>query len=373
MAIIHARNPRNNRFYRFDRLLPLLPRHRFWAAGRRPCYGCCGLGLWRLTEPWPSVNNVDCFWMNLANKNEAYDELRAEYGDASPKASGFLSERTYFRQRALVLAAVGDAPAVLRLDLGASAHDPAVLWKQSLNRSTRRLVLRARANGLRVSEETGPAALDTFTALWSSACSRHGAPMRPDTLFKALFEELDAHILIVRAFDGEALASLVWLVDGTLAWLPWAASTLKAGAGELLYWALIESTLNSGADIVDFGRSPVGGGVYQFKRKFGAVPVPVLWLSDKPQDLCLRQGRVRRPGRRPFLPACPSRRCRRSAACSSTAWIRQPRLRPFPRRASRRRSLHCNAQPSRLRDCRHPHRPICARGRTSVGRENQPQ
>ena len=50
-------------------------------------------------------------------KNAVYDELRAEFGDASPKAHGYLSERSFFQERALVLEAVGDAPGTI-LDVG---------------------------------------------------------------------------------------------------------------------------------------------------------------------------------------------------------------------------------------------------------------
>lgn len=180
------------------------------------------------------------------------------------------------------------APAVLRLDLAAFGHEPTALWKQSLNRWARGPVLRARRDGLKAAEETGPAALDAFTALVSSICSRHGAPMRPTTLFSALVDRLDAHILVVRDANGRPLASLLWLLDGALAWAPWGGSVRQAGAGELLYWTLIEDALKSGADIVDFGRSRVGGGSYRFKRKFGAVGVPILWLSSKPGDLYAR-------------------------------------------------------------------------------------
>ena len=42
-------------------------------------------------------------------KDEVYDGLRADFGEASPKASGYLSEYSFFRERALVLEAIGDA------------------------------------------------------------------------------------------------------------------------------------------------------------------------------------------------------------------------------------------------------------------------
>lgn len=44
----------------------------------------------------------------VISKDAVYDALRAECGDASPKASGYLSERSFYRERALVLEAVGD-------------------------------------------------------------------------------------------------------------------------------------------------------------------------------------------------------------------------------------------------------------------------
>ena len=180
------------------------------------------------------------------------------------------------------------APAVLRLDLGAFAHDRTALWERSLGQSARRFVRKARRNGMRASEETGAAALAAFTTLLSSALARHGAPMRPKALFKALVDGLDGRILVVRDADGQALASLLWFLDGALAWAPWVGNVRRAGAGELLLWALIEDALASGAEIVDFGRARVGGGTDRFKRKFGAVAVPVLWLSDKPANLYAR-------------------------------------------------------------------------------------
>lgn len=186
----------------------------------------------------------------------------------------------------------GEAPpgtaVVLRIDLGMFDNDRTALWERSLSQSTRRFVRRAHRKGLRASEETGAAALATFTTLLSSALARHGAPMRPTALFNALVDELDARILVVRDAAGEALASLLWFLDGGLAWAPWVGNVRRRGAGELLLWALIEDALKSGAAIVDFGRAQAGSGPYRFKRKFGAVAVPVLWLSDQPADLHAR-------------------------------------------------------------------------------------
>ena len=56
--------------------------------------------------------------MSLDVKKDAvYDALEAEFGHASPKASGYLSERSFCRERALGLDALGDAPGTV-LDVG---------------------------------------------------------------------------------------------------------------------------------------------------------------------------------------------------------------------------------------------------------------
>ena len=182
------------------------------------------------------------------------------------------------------------APAVLRIDLAAFGHDREVVWEQGLNRAARKAVRRARKAGLTTSEESGPAAMEAFCGLLSATLARHGAPIMPRALFEALVGELDARILVVRnGADGEALASLLWLRDGPLVWVPWSGSRLRAdNPGNLLFWVMIEQALNEGAAVVDFGRSATGDGAYRFKRGFGTTPIPVLWLSDKPTDLYRR-------------------------------------------------------------------------------------
>ena len=188
------------------------------------------------------------------------------------------------------------APAVLRLDLAAFGHDRDVVWEQALNGTTRKAVRRAYKAGLEVAGETGPAAVEVFCGLLSATLARHGAPMMPTALFETLIDQLDARILVVRKRAGdEALASMLWLRDGPLAWVPWLGSRLRADRpGNLLFWGLIEHALDAGAAIVDFGRSPVGDGVYRFKRGFGAIPIPVLWLSDRKADLYRRYAPVQR-------------------------------------------------------------------------------
>ena len=48
-----------------------------------------------------------------AEADEIYDRLRADHGEFSPKASGYLSERFFLRERTLVLKTVAGEPGVL--------------------------------------------------------------------------------------------------------------------------------------------------------------------------------------------------------------------------------------------------------------------
>lgn len=179
------------------------------------------------------------------------------------------------------------SPAVFRVDLAAFGHDRESVWRHALRK--KKPVRRARKAGLRCGEETGPAAAATLFRLVSENLARHGAPLAPAALFEALTRVFEARILVVRGRAGEALASLLWLRDGPLAWVPFSGMVHSADCpGDLLFWTMMEQALCEGADIVDFGRSPVDSGSCRFKQKFGAVPVPVLWLSDRPFDLYRR-------------------------------------------------------------------------------------
>ena len=179
------------------------------------------------------------------------------------------------------------APSVFRINLAAFGHNREAVWKKSLSGPVRTKVRRAQKAGLAASEETGPAAMATFRDLVSTNLARHGAPVLPTALFEALVQDLGARILVVRnRANGAALASLLWLRDGALACTPWGgAQHCPENPNNLLFWAFIEQALADGASVIDLGRSPMGSGVHRFKRGYGATPVPLLWLSDKPADL----------------------------------------------------------------------------------------
>ena len=244
----------------------------------------CGVYRWRREGRFAVVPALPGAPVFACLPGLDYTDLSA--ADARELARGMAGRA--FNVRALTAAGEeppAGSPAVLRVDLAAFGRDRESVWKRALSKSRRGGVRRARKAGLRCGEEAGPAAAATLFRLVSENLARHGAPLAPAALFEALIRVFEARILVVRGRAGEALASLLWLRDGPLAWTPfWGTARSADCPGDLLVWTMMEQALRAGADVVDFGRSPVGGGGYRFKRQFGAVPVSVLWLSDRPFD-----------------------------------------------------------------------------------------
>ena len=183
-----------------------------------------------------------------------------------------------------------------RLDLSAWGRDSREIWTRALAPQPRRSIRRARDAGYTVAEETGASAVAVFHDLARRAFERHGSPMVPSKLFSALVSELGARILVVReAGSRRPAASLIWLRDGSLAWAPWSGALRRRDhPGSLLFWGWVELALRDGVEILDFGRSSAGRGVYVFKRSFGATAIPLRWFSDRPADLYRRYAAAQR-------------------------------------------------------------------------------
>jgi hypothetical protein len=62
--------------------------------------------------------------------------------------------------------------------------------------------------------------------------------------------------------------------------VPWIASLKEYRAmapNNLLYWRVAEHAVETGCTTLDFGRSSPDDTVYEYKRRWGAVPAPLYW------------------------------------------------------------------------------------------------
>ena len=64
--------------------------------------------------------------------------------------------------------------------------------------------------------------------------------------------------------------------------MPWSAATPDARAlcaTNQLYWAAIKHGIETGCHTFDFGRSSMGSGIFEFKRRWGAQPLQPYWST----------------------------------------------------------------------------------------------
>lgn len=141
--------------------------------------------------------------------------------------------------------------------------------------SLRTNVRKATESGLRV--ETASTS-SRYYDLYLETMKRLGSPQFPQSFFDALNHEFGANSRILLALDdADAVAGLHYLQwEGTCSvWSNASQSDAwKRRPNDLLYVDAIRRATETGARVVDFGRSEPGGGVDGFKRQFGAPAFP---------------------------------------------------------------------------------------------------
>lgn len=106
-----------------------------------------------------------------------------------------------------------------------------------------------------------------------------GTPFHSKKLFTGLVTLLGDRVRIVTVRLGGTPAAAAFLINhGPRVEVPWASSVRSlnyTGVNMLLYWALLEQSIEWGAPVFDFGRSTIGSGPYRFKQQWGARTVPL--------------------------------------------------------------------------------------------------
>lgn len=188
-----------------------------------------------------------------------------------------LRQMTPLDHPALTEGATRKAQMVVPIARGAEA-----VWN-GLKSEVRTQIRKARRNGLELSwSDAGRSeTLDTFYDVVAHNMRDLGTPVFPQRLFADLIVATSgaSEIGVVR-LDGKAVAACLAIHGDGLTEIPTAAS-LRAyrgtAANSLMYWDAIERAIGRGQREFDFGRSTPDSATYVFKRKWGAVPVPVTW------------------------------------------------------------------------------------------------
>lgn len=131
--------------------------------------------------------------------------------------------------------------------------------------------------------------INDFYSIFQRIMHRHGTPSLPRRAFFLLRDFFEATFFILASKkSGKNLSGAITLQDKPFTWLPWSGTIETDGtnlAGHYLYYHIIKNSYENGDKFFDFGRSAFLSSIYEFKRRWGAVPIKIEILSNKKSDI----------------------------------------------------------------------------------------
>jgi serine/alanine adding enzyme len=150
----------------------------------------------------------------------------------------------------------------------------------AMDRKVRNQVRKAEKSGL-TAVVAGRERLDDFYRIFATNMRDLGTPVYAKRFFEQVFEAYgDEARIVVVSKDDVAVASGIALISGTVIETPWASSLGEYRSmcpNHMLYWSLMQWAIERRLDVFDFGRSTPDEGTFQFKRQWGAEPLPLQW------------------------------------------------------------------------------------------------
>lgn len=150
-------------------------------------------------------------------------------------------------------------------------------WKK-LSSKTRVHIRKAEANEITIKKTNDTT---NFYKVYSLNMGRLGTPIHPRTFFDEILHQFKStsHILEVYLHDKPIAAMILIEYKKTVTNL--FASTLseynKLYPNMLMYWQAIKTSTSNGFKYFDMGRSQIDSGTFIFKKKWGALPQPILY------------------------------------------------------------------------------------------------
>jgi len=153
------------------------------------------------------------------------------------------------------------------------------MWKETITGNARTSVRKADKFGVQVSFcERGQ--LDIFQELNEQHAAFHGTPIHKRSWYPTLVEKFGKQAeIIIGSFEGTPVGALMVLYHEEKAILHAAindANYRHIPVMDKLLWAYFEKTISSGGvTSFDFGRTRADSGKRFFKRKWGAIEIPL--------------------------------------------------------------------------------------------------
>jgi FemAB-related protein (PEP-CTERM system-associated) len=153
------------------------------------------------------------------------------------------------------------------------------LWK-GLPAKVRNQVRKAEKSGL-ATVVGGRELIEEFYRVFLVNMRDLGSPVHGLSFFTSMATEFGSQLRVRLVRDGnKTVGGLISLCFKDSVVVPWASALREyfpKCPNNLLYWHEIQDRCTQGFKLFDFGRSSVGSGTYDFKRQWGAVPMPLFW------------------------------------------------------------------------------------------------
>ena len=138
---------------------------------------------------------------------------------------------------------------------------------------------------------TGKDGVASFYSVFCNNMRILGSPVHSRKWFSSIMEQFGdkAGIGLVE-YEGKCIGAGLILSTNEQTAVPW-ASTLRQynhlAPNMLLYWNLLKFAADNGKNTFDFGRSTENDGTFNFKKQWGAKPMPLSWYATCPDDQVL--------------------------------------------------------------------------------------
>jgi FemAB-related protein (PEP-CTERM system-associated) len=125
--------------------------------------------------------------------------------------------------------------------------------------------------------------IDSAYSVFSKNMHELGSPVHSKSFLSAVLSHYGSRAKLgLVQFQGKTIGMGIILFGGKGVSIPWASTGReynRLGPNMLLYWNFLKYSADNGYDFFDFGRSTEGEGTYNFKKQWGAKPVPLVWFD----------------------------------------------------------------------------------------------
>ncbi len=179
-----------------------------------------------------------------------------------------------------------EGPEQTRVDLVlALESDEDAQWR-ALPAKVRNQTRKAEIEGLSIAPRNQTRLLADFYRPFCHNMRDLGSPVHAERFFSVAAEAFGDRLrFIVTRLGEKPVGGLVAIDFAGAVTVPW-ASTLRQERrrcpNNQIYWEALRWAIERGAREFDFGRSPIGGGTYRFKRGWGAKERPLAWRRLSP-------------------------------------------------------------------------------------------